>query len=135
MEYSEDFMSSLYGSQLFNNPSFYPNINTLLKRVSSVKEVESQPITTLNSEEVYLNAEDDTVMYIRRIDPSGKCIVKRYRFYEDPEPTQQQINDDRYVTKEDFNKLHDEIYALLNQNNRFNGRNKNNGPKPINENV
>ena len=128
-------MNSLYNTPFFGNQLFFPKVETLLPRVSDTKEIESRPITTLNSEEVYLNNEDDTILYIRRVDSSGKSTIKRYRFYEDPEPTQQQINDSRYVTIDEFNKLKDDIMNSINQNNKFNGRNRNNGSKPINENV
>lgn len=101
---------------IFNNP-ILPNGEAfaLLKRVSSIKEIEDAPVTTLNSENVYLNKDDDTIMYIRRIDSSGKCTVKRYRYYEDPEPTQQQINDGRYVTKEDFDAFKKDIFNAIKQ--------------------
>ena len=128
-------MNSLYNTPFFGNQLFFQKVETLLPRVSDTKEIESRPITTLNSEEVYLNNEDDTILYIRRVDSSGKSTIKRYRFYEDPEPTQQQINDSRYVTIDEFNKLKDDIMNSINQNNKFNGRNRNNGSKPINENV
>lgn len=127
-------MSDYFNNPLYNNLLFYPKASTLIQRVASIKEIESTPITTLNSEEVYLNKEDDTVLYISRVDSNGSRIIKRYRFYEDPEPTQQQINDSRYVTIEDFNKLKEDINTLINQN-KYNGRNKNYGPKPTNENV
>ena len=103
----------IYGaySKFLNNQLLYPQINTLLPRVSSTKEVDDFPVTSLNSEEVYLNKEDDTVMYIKRVDANGKCVTTRYRFYPDPEPTQQQINDERYVTMDQFNKLKEHKHA------------------------
>lgn len=119
---------------LAGNPSLYPRMSTLLPRVSSTKEVEDFPMTSLNSEEVYLNKEDDTVLYIKRVDANGKCTTTRYRFYPDPEPTQQQINDERYVTADQFNKFKEDILNSINQN-KFNGRNRNNGSKPANEDV
>lgn len=127
-------MSNYFNNPLYNNLLYFPKASTLIQRVSSISEIEGMPITTLNSEEVYLNKEDDTVLYISRVDSNGSRIIKRYRFYEDPEPTQQQINDSRYVTIEDFNKLKEDINAIMNQN-KYNGRNKNYGSKPTNENV
>lgn len=113
------------GVQLYSNTA-------LLPRASSVKEVDEAPLTTLNSEQVFLNQDDNTIMYIKRVDSSGKVSTTRYRFYEDPEPTQQQINDSRYVTIDEFNKLKVEILNTLNKNN---SKGKMNGSKPINENV
>ena len=71
-------------------------------------------------------------MYIKRVDSAGKVTTTRYRFYEDAEPTQQQINDSRYVTIDEFNKLKDEILSSINKNN---GKGKMNGSKSTNENV
>lgn len=113
------------GVQLYSNTA-------LLPRASSVKEVDEAPLTTLNSEQVFLNQDDNTIMYIKRVDSSGKVSTTRYRFYEDPEPTQQQINDSRYVTIDEFNKLKVEILNTLNKNN---SKGKLNGSKPTNENV
>lgn len=113
------------GVQLYSNTA-------LLPRASSVKEVDEAPLTTLNSEQVFLNQDDNTIMYIKRVDSSGKVSTTRYRFYEDPEPTQQQINDSRYVTIDEFNKLKVEILNTLNKNN---SKGKINGSKPTNENV
>ena len=113
------------GVQLYSNTA-------LLPRASSVKEVDEAPLTTLNSEQVFLNQDDNTIMYIKRVDSSGKVSTTRYRFYEDPEPTQQQINDSRYVTIDEFNKLKVEILNTLNKNN---SKGKMNGSKPTNENV
>ena len=115
----------LNGMQLYSNTA-------LLPRASSVKEVDETPITTLNSEQVFLNKDDDTIMYIKRVDSNGKVTSTRYRFYEDPEPTQQQINDSRYVTIDEFNKLKEEILSSINNKN---GKGKVNGTKPTNENV
>lgn len=129
---------------MYNNPIFptttplnwisgltYSN-TALLPRASSVKEVDEMPITTLNSEQVYLNKDDDTIMYIKRVDSTGKTTTTRYRFYEDAEPTQQQINDSRYVTIEEFNKLKNDILSSINKNY---GKGKMNGNKSVNENV
>lgn len=113
------------GVQLYSNTA-------LLPRASSVKEVDEAPLTTLNSEQVFLNQDDNTIMYIKRVDSSGKVSTTRYRFYEDPEPTQQQINDSRYVTIDEFNKLKVEILNTLNKNT---SKGKINGSKPTNENV
>lgn len=114
------------------NPGLQYSNTALLPRASSVKEVDEMPITALNSEQVYLNKDDDTIMYIKRVDSAGKTTTTRYRFYEDAEPTQQQINDSRYVTIEEFNKLKNDILGSINKNY---GKGKMNGTKSINENV
>ena len=51
------------GVQLYSNTA-------LLPRASSVKEVDEAPLTTLNSEQVFLNQDDNTIMYIKRVDSS-----------------------------------------------------------------
>ena len=98
----------LSGLQLYSN-------TTLLPRASSVKEVDEAPIIALNSEQVFLNKDDNTILYIKRVDSSGNVNTTRCRYYEDPEPTQQQINDSRYVTIDEFNKLKDEILGSINK--------------------
>lgn len=111
---------------MYNNPIFptttplnwisgltYSN-TALLPRASSVKEVDEMPITTLNSEQVYLNKDDDTIMYIKRVDSTGKTTTTRYRFYEDAEPTQQQIN-----AIQGFNNLG---LQITNQTNQLSGQ-------------
>lgn len=115
----------LSGLQLYSNTA-------LLPRASSIKEVDESPIKALNSEEVYLNKDDNTILYIKRVDSSGNVKTTRCRYYEDPEPTQQQINDSRYVTIDEFNKLRDEVLSSINKNN---GKGKMNGSKSTNENV
>lgn len=125
-------MNSYFNNPLYNNLLVYPKVSTLIERVSSIKDIENTPITTLNSEDVYFNKDDDTVLYISRVDSNGARTIKRYRYYEDPEPTQQQINDSRYVTIEEFNKLKDEILSSINNKN---GKGKTNGSKPTYENV
>ena len=123
---------------LYQDPR-YLSINnfrtsTLLPRVANTKEIGDAPITALNSEEVYLDKSDDTVLYIRRVDSNGKSEIKRYRFYEDPELTQEQINDKRYVTIEQFNTFKDELLSAINNKQNY-GKGKYNGNKPTNENV
>lgn len=80
-------------------------------------EVDKYPIPN-NSEVAFKDADDDTLMYIKTTDANGFGKVKRLRYYEDPEPTEQELNDRRYVTIEDFNKFKSEIKEILN-----NGRN------------
>ena len=104
----------------------------LLPRVSSVKDVEDFPMTSLNSEMVCLNKDDDTVLYIKRIDSTGKTTVTRYRFYEDPEPTQQEINDQRYVTMDAFNKFKEDILSSLNNRQQKEKGKYVNGPRQSN---
>lgn len=126
-------MNSIYDNNpLYNSLLFYPKGNTLINRVSSMKEIEDLPVTMLNSEEVYLNKDDNTILYIRRVDSNGKVTTNRYRYYEDPEPTQQQINDSRYVTIEEFNKLKNDILSSINKNY---GKGKANGNRSTYENV
>lgn len=120
-------------NRLLQKPLIYPS-SALLPRASSVKEVSETPMTMLNSEQVFLNPEDDTILYIKRVDSAGHTTVKRYRCYEDAEPTQQEINNSRYVTIEEFNKLKSDILSSINSN-KYYGKGKPNGNKPTNENV
>lgn len=108
------------------NNSLYNS--TSIQKVGSCEEAKSYP-APFNSEIVLKDASDDTLLYIKKTDINGATSVKRYRYYEDPEPTQQEINDERYITKEDFNKqmtdLRNDIFSALNKNrgNKYNGNN------------
>lgn len=114
--------SNPYSNQIM--PLTFTHQSCLLQRVSSTKEVEDIPISALNSELVCLNKDDDSVLYIKRVDSNGKATVKRYRYYEDPEPTQQEINDQRYVTMDSFNKFKEDILAALNKKQYSNEKGK-----------
>ncbi|MBO7452564.1 MAG: hypothetical protein J6U54_19725, partial [Clostridiales bacterium] len=101
-------------------PSFnfsIPNVNYIsIPRVRNSEEAEKYPLGP-NSEMVLLHASDDTILYFKKTDAQGFSTVVRYRYYPDPEPTQQEINDQRYVTIEEFNKLKEELLNATRQSN------------------
>lgn len=97
--------------------------------VSGSGEAKQYP-SAFNSEIVLKDSNDDTLMYIKKTDVNGAISVKRYRYYEDPEPTQQEINDERYITKEDFEKQFTNFKNdILNTINKQHKGKYNNGPR------
>lgn len=105
-------------------PNLYPSINFSLPninyisvpRVKSTEEAKQYPLGP-NSEQVLFNSEDNSVLYLKKTDAQGFPSVERYRYYPDPEPTQQEINDKRYVTIEEFNSLKEELLNAARQSN------------------
>lgn len=98
--------------------------------VGNTEEAKSYP-TAFNSEVVLKDSSDETLMYIKKTDVNGAISVKRYRYYEDPEPTQQQLNDERYITKADFelqmNNLKNDILNSINKSRgKYNNGNRSN---------
>ena len=105
-------------------PSFYPssfnfsipNVTFVsTPRVKNSEEAEKYPLGP-NSEMVLFDASDDTILYLKKTDAQGFSTVIRHRYYPDPEPTQQEINDQRYVTIDEFNKLKEELLNATRSN-------------------
>ena len=74
-----------------------------IPRVKGMEEARNYP-TPPNTEVILLDADDETILYFKKTDANGYCTVERHRHYPDPEPTQQELNDKRYVTVETFNQ-------------------------------
>lgn len=114
------FRNQLYSSQI--------------PRVNGSSEAKNYP-SQYGSEIVLLDSNDSSLMYIKNTDANGMVRVSRYRYYEDPEPTQQEINDSRYLTKDEFNqeitKLRQDIFNLNKQGKGkyFNGHRANDTTK------
>ena len=96
-----------------------PLYSSTVPLVSNVEEAKSYP-SPFNSEIFLKDSADETLLYIKKTDVNGVVSVKRYRYFEDPEPTQQEINDERYITKVDFDKqiqsLRNDIFEAINKN-------------------
>lgn len=116
----------------------FPNqlYSNQIPRVNGTAEAKSYP-TVFGSEMALLDSTDDTILYIKKTDTNGAVALTRYRFFEDPEPTQQEINDSRYLTKEDFDqKLSAFREEMLNAiKNRGKGNNGYRSNDSVKENV
>lgn len=96
--------------------NLYPTLNLngafitgqTIPKVRGTDEASKYP-TPPNTEVVLLDGADDTILYIKKTDANGYGTVTRCRYYEDPEPTQQEINDKRYITIDEFNKFREEM--------------------------
>ena len=96
----------------FNTGAFMPGQQ--VPRVKGLEEAKNYPCPP-NTEVILKDADDDTILYFKKTDANGYCTVDRHRHYPDPEPTQQEINDQRYVSAETFNKFKEEILDAINR--------------------
>lgn len=85
-----------------------------IPRVKGLEEAKNYPFPP-NTEGVLLDADDASVLYFKKTDVNGYCTVDRHRHYPDPEPTQQELNDQRYVTADAFNKFKEEMLSAINR--------------------
>lgn len=124
---------NLYGS-LFNG------MGMDLQQVDSIESARKYPTThsMLPNSRVPLFKSDEDIFYIVSTDASNSISVKQYAFHEVPILTQEQINDQKYLTIEQFNSFQNELKEELRnvqqsiqqsyyrkQNNSYNGhRNK-----------
>lgn len=91
----------------FNNIGAFMQGQTLPK-VHGTTEADKYP-TPINSEVVILDADDDSIAYYKTTDVNGYSKVVRKRWFDDPEPTQEEINDQKYLTIEEFNTFKKEV--------------------------
>ena len=96
-----------------------------IPKVKGVEEAKNYP-SPPNTEVVLLDADDNSVLYFKKTDANGYCTVDRHRHYPDPEPTQQEINDARYISVTEFNKFKEDV---LNAINSRSGNNENSAVK------
>lgn len=94
-----------------------------IPRVKGQDEAKNYPCPP-NTEVVLLDADDETVLYFKKTDANGYCTVDRHRHYPDPEPTQQEINDQRYITVDVFNKFKEEMLDAIRQSRSTYSNNK-----------
>ena len=73
--------------------------------VADAKQYPSKP----GSEDVLLDQNDPDIAYFRRIDTNGFVQVDRRRCVPEPEPTQEELNDKRYLSREEFTHFMDQF--------------------------
>ena len=91
----------------FNNMGAFIQGQTIPK-VHGSSEANRYP-TPINSEVVLLDDEDDSIIYYKKTDVNGYSTVSRKRWFDDPEPTQEEINDKKYLTINEFNEFKKEV--------------------------
>lgn len=104
-----------------------------VKNTQEAKEYPSAP----NTQDVLLDANDEYIAYFRQMDANGFPSIERVRCIPEPEMTQQQVDDQRYVTldrfatfeaetKEALKNVQQSIYDALVAVGRDNRTNRNN---------
>lgn len=97
--------------------TFSPNINFQipgysgggpLKTVSSTAEALQTPGLP-GSQDVLLDTNDPEIAYFRQIDVNGKVAIDRRRCVSEPEPTIEEIADQKYVSKADMDAFREEM--------------------------
>ena len=96
-------------------PSLNPNgtLEALVKlneipKVSSVADAMRYP-GKAGSEDVLLDTNDSEIAYFRQIDANGFVRVDRRRCIAEAEPTQQDLYDARYLSREEFREFMDQF--------------------------
>ena len=84
-----------------------------IPKVKGLEDAKKYPCPP-NTEIILLDTDDDSVLYFRKTDANGYSTVTRHRYYPDPEPTQQELNDQRYITIDAFNKFKEEMLDAIN---------------------
>lgn len=97
--------------------TFSPNINFQipgvaaggpLKSVSSTAEALQMPGLP-SSQDVLLDTNDPEIAYFRQIDANGKVAIDRRRCVSEPEPTIEELVDQKYVSKSDMDEFREEM--------------------------
>ena len=109
-------MNQLYPFMGLNSGALIPGQQ--IPKVKGLEEAKNYPCPP-NTEVVLLDSDDESVLYFRKTDVNGYCTVERHRHFPDPEPSQQELNDQRYISVETFNKFREEILDAINR--RSNG--------------
>lgn len=104
-----------------------------IPRVKSIDEARNYPCPP-NTEVILMDSEDETVLYFRKTDANGYATVERHRHYPDPEPTQQEINDKRYITVDTFNQFKEEILSEIRSANKYSSAGQTSKNKKYDEN-
>lgn len=75
-----------------------------IPKVSSTADALKYP-TQLGNEDVLFDTNDPEIAYFRSTDVNGVVSVDRRRCIPEPEPTIQEMADQRYVSKDDFKEF------------------------------
>lgn len=82
--------------------------NTKVPRVKGTAEAEKYP-TQPNTEVVLFDESQEDIIYIKVTAQNGFTRTVRYRCYEEPEPTTEDLLKDEFITKTEFNSFIDEF--------------------------
>lgn len=82
--------------------------NTKVPRVKGTAEADRYP-TQPNTEVVLFDESQEDIMYIKVTAQNGFTRTVRYRCYEEPEPTTEDLLKDEFITKNEFNSFINEF--------------------------
>lgn len=109
-------LNSIYTTTPIPNLRTVPNppqINSIgaSRDIEKVNGIESARQYSMppNSRVALFDANDD-VFYIKQTDASGFPVIRKFRFMEEVEkPVQQPVEENKYVTIDEFNKFKEEL--------------------------
>ena len=84
---------------------------TELPKVTCVADAKQYPGRN-GTEDVLLDQNDPEIAYFRKIDTNGFIQVDRRRCLAEPEPTQEELNDKRYLSREEFAAFMDQFKSF-----------------------
>lgn len=96
--------------QQFQNPfamNITPQNPTTLTRVTGIEGAKAYQMAPNSTVALFDNNED--IMYIKTTDGAGFPTIRTFSFSEVTHNTQQQLSNNEYVTRDEFNKLKEEL--------------------------
>ena len=82
-----------------------------IPKVSNVADASRYPAKA-GTQDVLLDTNDPEIAYFRQIDVNGFVQVDRRRCVPEPEPTQEQINDQKYLSRKEFTDFMEEFRSF-----------------------
>lgn len=108
--YYLNMMNAQQSYQTFQNPyamNRTPQTPTTLTRVTGIDGAKAYQMTPNSTVVLFDNNED--IMYIKTTDGAGFPTIRTFSFNEVTHNTQQQVSNNEYVTRDEFNKLKEEL--------------------------
>ena len=108
--YYPNMMNAQQPYQTFQNPyamNMTPQTPTTLTRVTGIDGAKAYQMTPNSTVALFDNNED--VMYIKTTDGAGFPTIRTFGFSEITTNNQQSIANTDYVTRDEFNKLKEEL--------------------------
>lgn len=108
--YYPNMMNAQQPYQTFQNPyamNMTPQTPATLTRVTGIDGAKAYQMTPNSTVALFDNNED--IMYIKTTDGAGFPTIRTFSFNEVTHNTQQQVSNNEYVTRDEFNKLKEEL--------------------------
>lgn len=108
--YYPNVMNAQQPYQTFQNPyamNMTPQTPTTLTRVTGIDGAKAYQMAPNSTVALFDNNED--IMYIKTTDGAGFPTIRTFSFNEVTHNAQQQVSNNEYVTRDEFNKLKEEL--------------------------